>query len=120
MRESGEGVIDMSSLEALKLVVNEDQDKLNQALSDLIGKQAITPTMGASLINDGSYASNIVMSLIQAAETLFVSRDFDLSQTVQDMLEDPHELDNVITKDPEPENNGLTLENNDGPEQPAK
>ncbi|MDX2507389.1 MAG: Na/Pi symporter [Gammaproteobacteria bacterium] len=120
MRESGEGVIDMSSLEALKLVVNEDQDKLNQTLSDLIGKQAITPTMGASLINDGSYASDIVMNLIQAAETLFVSRDFDLSQTVQDMLEDPHELDNIITKDPEPENNGLTLENTDGPEQSAK
>ena len=120
MRESGEGVIDMSSLEALKLVVNEDQDKLNQTLSDLIGKQAITPEMGASLINDGSYASNIVMNLIQAAETLFVSRDFDLSQTVQDMLEDPHELDNIITKDPEPENNGLTLENTDGPEQPAR
>jgi len=116
MRESGEGIIDMSSLDALKLVINEDHEKLNKSLSDLIGKQAITPTMGASLMNDSSYAKGIMTNLIQAAETLFVARETDLTQTVHKMLDDHHELDNVITSNPEPENNSQTMEITDGPE----
>ena len=114
MRQSEDGVIEMSSLDALKLVVNEDREKFNNLLSDLIGKKAITPIMGSSLMNDSGYAINIMTNLIQAAETLFVARDSDLTQTVHDILDDYHELDNVITKSPTPENKMLTSENEDG------
>ena len=103
LRSSGEGIIDMSSLDALKLVVSEDQVKANDMLSDLIGKQAITPDMGSSVMNDSGYALDIMACLIEAAETLFVARDVDLSQTMHEILDDHHELDNVITKKPEPE-----------------
>lgn len=120
MRESGDGVVDMSSLDALELVVNEDREKFNALLSDLIGKRAITPVMGSSLMNDSNYAINIMMDLIQAAETLFVARETDLSQTVHDILDDHHELDNVMTSSPEPENEILTSENADGPEHSAR
>lgn len=114
MRETGEGVIDMSSLNALTLIVNEDQVKFNKLLSDLIGRQAITPIMGASLMNDSSYAIDIMTDLIQSAETLFVSRDTDLTQTIHEMLDEHHELDDEITRKPEIEINTLTTENTDG------
>jgi phosphate:Na+ symporter len=120
MRESGDGVVDMSALDALKLVVNEDREKVNALLSDLIGTREITPIMGSSLMNDSSYAINIMTDLIQAAETLFVARETDLTQTVHDILDDQHELDNVITSNPEPENEILTSENADGPEHTAR
>jgi len=116
MRESGEGIIDMSSLDALKLVVSEDHEKFNKVLSDLIGRHKITPAMGASLMNDSGYAIDIMSNLIQSAETLFVSRDMDLSQTVHEILDDQHELDNVITKNPEPDNEILTTEKANVPE----
>ena len=115
MRETGEGVIDMSSLDALTLVINEDKEKFNKLLSDLIGRRAITPTMGASLMNDSSYAIDIMTKLIESAETLFVARDTDLTQTVHEMLDDHHELDDEITSNPEPNKNTLTSENADGP-----
>lgn len=114
MRETGEGVIDMSSLDALTLVVNEDQVKFNKLLSDLIGRQAITPIMGASLMNDSSYAIDIMTDLIQSAETLFVSRDTDLTQTIHEMLDEHHELDDEFAGKPETEKNTLTTENTDG------
>jgi phosphate:Na+ symporter len=120
LRAAEEGVIDMSSLDALKLMVNEDREKFNQSLSDLIGRGAISPIMGSSLMNDSGYAINIMSNLIHAAETLFVARDSDLTQTVHEMLNDYHELENVSTKNPEPDNETLTSEISDGPEHAAR
>jgi hypothetical protein len=80
----------------------------------LIGEQVITPIMGSSLMNDSRYVVEIMENLIQAAETLFVSRDEDLSQTVHEVLNDHHELDNVITNNPEPVNEEISAEKTDG------
>ena len=113
LREA-EGVIDMSSLDALKMMISEDNEKFNAVLSDLIGEQVITPIMGSSLMNDGRYVVDIMENLVQAAETLFVSRDDDLSQTVHEVLNDHHELENVITSDPEPVTEAVTTEKTDG------
>ena len=120
LRESDEGVIDMSSLDALKLIVDEDREKFNNSLSDLIGRGAISPIMGSSLMNDSGYAIDIMSNLIQAAGTLYVARDSDLTQTVHDILDDYHELDNVTATNPEPENETLTTEASDGPEHSAR
>ena len=99
MRHSGEGVIDQASLDALKLVVNEDHEKLNETMSLLIGEHSITPLMASSLMNDSSYAFDISMDLITAAQTLFVSRENDLSHAMHDVLQErpEHDLDNVRT-----------------------
>jgi phosphate:Na+ symporter len=113
LREA-EGAIDMSSLDALKRMISEDYEKFNAELSDLIGEQVITPIMGSSLMNDSRYVVEIMENLIQAAETLFVSRDEDLSQTVHEVLNDHHELDNVITNNPEPVNEEISAEKTDG------
>jgi phosphate:Na+ symporter len=122
MRRSGEGVIDTVSLDALKLVVNEDQEKLNSTMSALIGQRSITPLMGSSLMNDSSYAFDISMNLISAAQTLFVVRESDLSHTMQDVLQEhhEHELDNVSTLSTQTDINTQTAEIADGHEQTAK
>ena len=71
--------------------------------------------MGSSLMNDSRYVIDIMENLIQAAETLFVSRDEDLSRTVHEVLNDHHELENVITSDTEPVTEAITTEKTDGP-----
>jgi len=103
MRQTGEGVIEQTSLDALKLIVNEDQEKLNDTMSLLIGKHSITPLMASSLMNDSSYAFDISMNLISAAQTLFVSREKDLSHAMHDVLQErpEHDLDNVSTRSTE-------------------
>jgi len=103
MRQTGDGVIEQTSLDALKLIVNEDQEKLNDTMSLLIGRQSITPLMASSLMNDSSYAFDISMNLISAAQTLFVSREKDLSHAMHDVLQErpEHDLDNVSTRSTE-------------------
>ena len=121
MRQTGEGVIDMVSLDALKLVVNEDQEKLNSAMSALIGKRSITPLMGSSLMNDSSYAFDISINLISAAQTLFVSRERDLSHAMHDALQEhhEHELENVSTHSTETNVIKQIAEKSDGTEKTA-
>ena len=103
MRQTGEGVIDQASLDALKLVVNEDHEKLNETMSLLIGEHSIAPLMASSLMNDSSYAFDVSMNLITAAQTLFVSREKDLSYAMHDVLHErpEHDLDNVSTRSTE-------------------
>ena len=121
MRESGAGVIDMVSLDALKLMVNEELEKLNNAMSTLISKRSITPSMGSSLMNDSSYAFDVSMNLISAAQTLFVSRQRDVSHAMRDVLEErpEHDLDNVSTQSTETEIISKTAEKADGTEKAA-
>ncbi|MGB5605768.1 MAG: Na/Pi symporter, partial [Gammaproteobacteria bacterium] len=67
MRGSGGGVVDLLSLDALKLMVDEEQDKINNTMTELIGRRMITPMMGSSLLNDSVYAHDIATNLIHAA-----------------------------------------------------
>ncbi len=121
MREIGDGVIDQVSLDALKLVVDEDQEKLNDTMSSLIGAHSITPTMASSLLNDSGYAFDISMNLITAAQTLFVSRERDLSHAMHDVLQErpEHDLDNVSTRSTETKIKRQIVEKSDGTEETA-
>jgi phosphate:Na+ symporter len=95
MRASGGGVMDVLSLDALKLLVDEDQQRINQTMTELIGTRAITPAMGSSLINDSVYAHDIAMNLIGAAQTLFVARQHDLTQAAHDVVLDKSDLTQI-------------------------
>ena len=75
------------------MIVNEDQEKLNIAMSSLMVNHSITPQMASSLMNDSSYAFHISLNLVAAARILFVARDSDASQAMDDALELRHELD---------------------------
>ena len=92
MRASGGGVIDVLSLDGLKLLVEEDQKRINQTMTELIGKRTITPEMGSSLINDSVFARDISMNLIRAAQTLFVTGEQDLTQAAHDVQLDESDL----------------------------
>lgn len=92
LRISGAGIVDVLSLDALKLMVAEDHDGLNQTIAELIGERAITPAMGSSLINDGAFAQDICMNLISAAQTLFVAGEQQVTQAAHDLLLDSSDL----------------------------
>jgi hypothetical protein len=66
-------------------------------------RASITPLMASSLLNDSSYAFDISMNLITAVQTLFVSREKDLSYAMHDVLQEhpEHDLDNVSTRSTE-------------------
>ncbi|MCP3664336.1 MAG: Na/Pi cotransporter family protein [Gammaproteobacteria bacterium] len=74
IRSSEDGT-DILSLDALKLVVDDTHNELNQSLSEAIHMGKIAPGMGTSLMNDSIYALNASKNLIQAAKTLFVTHD---------------------------------------------
>lgn len=95
MRISGAGVMDVLSLDALKLLVEEDQSRLNQSLAELIGKRSITPAMGSSLINDSVFAHDISMNLISAAQTLFVAGEQHPTQAAHDVVLDKSDLTQI-------------------------
>jgi len=95
LRISGAGVIDALSLDALKLLVDEDRDSLNQTIAELIGERAITPDMGSSLINDGAFAHEICMNLISAAQALFVAGEQHVTQAAHDVLLDKSDLTQI-------------------------
>ena len=95
MRASDSGVLDVLSLDALKLLVDEDQKRINQIMTELIGTRAITPAMGSSLINDSLYAHDIAMNVIRAAQTLFVAEERDLTQAAHDVVLDKGELKQI-------------------------
>ena len=105
MRASGAGVMDVLSLDALKLLVDEDHDRINQILTELIGKRAITPAMGSSLINDSVFAHDICVNLINAAQNLFVAGEQHLTQAAHDVVLDKSDLTQIsaqaITEKPE-------------------
>ncbi len=95
MRAADAGVMDVLSLDALKLLVDEDQNRINQILTELIGKRAITPAMGSSLINDSVFAHDICMNLISAAQNLFVAGGQHLSQAAHDVVLDKSDLTQI-------------------------
>ncbi len=104
MRESGGGVMDVLSLDALKLLVDEEQQRINQTMTALIGKRDITPAMGSSLINDSVFAYDISMNLIRAAQTLFAAGAQHLTQAAHDVVLDKSDLTQIgiqaVTENP--------------------
>lgn len=95
MRQAGAGIMDALALDALKLLVDEHQNQLNEALTGLIGKRRITPAMGSSLINDSVYARDISMNLILAAQTLFSSDVQHQTQAAHDVALDRSDITEI-------------------------
>ncbi len=92
MRASGGGVLDVLSLDALKVLVDEEQKSISRTVTELVGKRVITPAMGTSLINDAGFAHGIALNLIQAAQTLFVKGEHALIEATHDVVLDRSDL----------------------------
>ena len=95
MRTTGGEVVDLLSLDGLKLLVDEEQQHVNQIMTELIGKRIITPAMGSSLINDSVFAHDISMNLIRTAQTLFVAGEQELTQATRDVVLDKSDLSRI-------------------------
>jgi phosphate:Na+ symporter len=88
MRLEGGDAMDMLSLDAIKLMIDEGQDRINALMTELIGRREITPEMGSSLLNDSTYAYNISINLVRAAEKLFVTEEDELVHAARGVLLD--------------------------------
>jgi phosphate:Na+ symporter len=91
MRAAG-GTLEISSLDALRLVADEDKKRNQKAASELMGQGVVTPAMGSSLINDSVFSHHLSKSLIKAAKTLFTTGESELAEAVQDVSLDDSEL----------------------------
>ncbi len=96
-RTSGSGVLDVLELDALKLQLEEERNRINQSMSELISKRAITPAMGSSLVNDSIFAHDITFELIRAAQILFATTDKNLVEAARDVMLDASDI-NLINE----------------------
>ena len=90
-QEGDDSVIDALALDAVKLSVDQSQERISRLLTELIGRHEITPEMGSSLLNDSNYAYNVSINLVRAAEKLFASEDQTLARAARTVLLDKDE-----------------------------
>jgi phosphate:Na+ symporter len=89
------------SLDALKLMIDESRSELNLSVAELVRAGRITPEMGTSLLNDSTYAFSLSSNMIQAAHTLFIEEERELTQAARSVALDEHELADVAKKNQE-------------------
>lgn len=94
-RQQQDGVLDMLSLDALKLVIDEHRNALAEEMTELIAKRRISPQMGSSLLNDSTYAHAVSMNLVLAAQTLFGASEPELLHAARTVSLDDAERDAV-------------------------
>ena len=87
---------DLLALDTLKLVIKEAQTEINSNVSTLIRAGHISPSMGASLMNDSAYAYNIAGNLIAAAETIFINAEQTINQAARSVTLDDQELERLV------------------------
>jgi len=106
IRAGGGGVMDVLSMDALKLQVEEERTALIRTLSQLTAKRAISPAMGSSLVNDGMFAHDITMNLVQAAQILFAAGDPERAEVASQLVLDTSDLNRVSQSSAAPTTNG--------------
>ena len=103
VRQQKDGVMDMLSLDALKLTIDEHKDGMTEEMTNLIAKRKISPEMGSSLLNDSTYAHDVSMNLVLAAQTLFGASEPELLSAAKTVTLDDNERD--ITQEQQPLSN---------------
>ena len=94
-RQHSEEDMAILSLDALRLVVEQNDKALNHRLYELIRDGLITPEMGSSLMNDSAYATEITHHLIAMGQSLFIAKDRDLTRAERTVLLDDNDLDQL-------------------------
>ncbi len=83
------------SIDALKLAIKANHDKLNITIIKLLQKKRITSLMATSLMNDSQYTLRISNNLITMGETLFANYDEDEISLEREVALDSHELEDI-------------------------
>jgi phosphate:Na+ symporter len=95
IRASADDSVDSSSLDALRLVADEDKKLNQQAVSELMGQGVVSPAMGSSLINDSVFSHHLSKNIITAAKTLLAVRAIDQGEAGEDVSLDESDLSNI-------------------------
>jgi phosphate:Na+ symporter len=98
LRAAGIGKLDGASLDAIRLVADDDKKRNQKAASELMGQGVVTPAMGSSLINDSVFSHHLSKSLIKAAKTLFVTGESELGDAIEDVELDESDLTQIARR----------------------
>ena len=100
IRQREDGVMDMLALDALKLTIDEHKNGMAEEMTKLIANRKISPQMGSSLFNDSTYAHDVSMSLVLAAQTLFGASEPGLLHAARTVTLDDNERDTIEVQQP--------------------
>lgn len=86
------------SLGKAKVLLQKNDIIANGKLDKLIRKDLITNEMATSLMNDSTYATDLITELTSAAETIFIDISSDLSEIQEEMKVTHEEIDTILEK----------------------
>ncbi len=91
------------ALDNLKILIEDQDQKMNHAIDSLIRKQKISPEAGTSLINDSAYMYDIKQNLINTAAAVFVMKRPEEMAAERQMTLDKTELLDVLNPGSQPQ-----------------
>ncbi len=86
------------SLDALKLLVLDNESERQAEITNYLKKGKLTSVAATSILNDNGYTLDISKSLIGFAETMFVSRDQDVTAIEREIALIPDEIEEIREK----------------------
>jgi len=87
---------DILSLDSLKVEMKSNDTTSNGTLEVLIHEDRISAEMATSLMNDTSYAHDIIKNLLQMGEVLFATGDLDMKVVERSLALDENEIQEII------------------------
>jgi len=99
--EEAKGGGDILSLDNLKLEMKLNDTTANGMLEILIHENRISAEMATSLMNDTSYAHNVIKNLLQMGEILFATGDLDMKAVERSLVLDENEMQEILESQPD-------------------
>ncbi|PID43562.1 MAG: sodium:phosphate symporter [Proteobacteria bacterium] len=96
--KSGENSSELLSMDALKLLVIDNEKERQDQVANWLRKGSITPAMGTSVLNDSSYTLDVCKCLIEFGESLFVGKDKDTAFIQREVALLPREIDEIRSR----------------------
>ena len=87
---------DILELDNLKLEMQLNDTTANGKLEELIHKNKISAEMATSLMNDTSYAYDVIRKLLQMGEILFATGDLEMKAIERSLVLDETEVQEII------------------------
>jgi phosphate:Na+ symporter len=94
--EAREGGGDILSLDTLKLEMKLNDTTANGSLEKLIHESRISAQMATSLMNDTSYAQDVIKNLLQMGEVLFATGDLNMKLAERSLALNEDEMQQIM------------------------
>ena len=94
--EEARGGGDILSLDNLKVEMKQNDTTANGTLEVLIHEDKISAEMATSLMNDTSYAQDVIKNLLQMGEVLFATGDLDMKAAERSLALDDTEMLEIL------------------------